>query len=101
MPLKAAFLFIAPDCDPAQHRAVIDSPAVQLSVVGVKNYADAQQAAARLVQDGVAAIELCAGFGSEGVALVAQAAGDRAIVGAVRFALHPAFQHQSGDKLFK
>ena len=47
MPLKAAFLFIAPDCDPAQHRAVIDSPAVQLSVVGVKNYADAQQAAAR------------------------------------------------------
>jgi hypothetical protein len=101
MSVKAAFIFVAPECDYNIHRTVIDSPVVKLSVVGVKNYDEAQKVALQLVEDGVAAIELCAGFGTEGTALVAKAVGDKAIVGVVRFDLHPAFNHQSGDKLFQ
>lgn len=100
MSVKAAFIFIAPENDYNIHRAVIDSPVVSLSVVGVKTYDEAQTVALQLVNDGVTAIELCAGFGNEGTALVAKAVGDKAVVGVVRFDLHPAFNHQSGDKVF-
>jgi len=101
MSVKAAFIFVAPEADYNNHKANINTPIVNLSVVGVKNYKEAQEVALQLVEEGVTAIELCAGFGSEGTALVAKAVGDKAIVGAVRFDLHPAFDHQSGDKLFK
>jgi len=100
MSVKAAFIFVAPENDFTQHRAVIDSPVVRLSVVGVKNYSEAQDVAMQLVEEGVTAIELCAGFGTEGTALVAKAVGDKAVVGVVRFDLHPAFGHQSGDAMF-
>jgi len=100
MSVKAAFIFVAPENDFKIHRSVIDSPVVKLSVVGVKNYEEAQLVALQLVEEGVTAIELCAGFGTEGTALVTKAVGDKAIVGVVRFDLHPAFDNQSGDKLF-
>jgi len=100
MSVKAAFIFVAPENDYKEHQAVIDSPVVKLSVVGVKNYDEAQKVALQLVDDGVTAIELCAGFGTEGAALITKAVGDKAVVGVVRFDLHPAFDNQSGDKLF-
>ncbi|RPH32589.1 MAG: hypothetical protein EHM93_08925 [Bacteroidales bacterium] len=100
MSVKVAFIFIAPEVDCNSHRATINSPIVSLSVVGVKNYEEAQKVALQLVEDGITAIELCAGFGTDGTALVAKAVGDKAIVGVVRFDLHPAFNHQSGDKVF-
>ena len=100
MTTKAAFIFVAPEADPQKHCAVIESPVIELSVVGVKNYQEAEEAAQKLVADGVTAIELCAGFGSEGTARIARAVKGKAVVGAVRFDLHPAFDHQSGDELF-
>jgi hypothetical protein len=100
MSVKAAFIFIAPENDLHQHRAVIETPVVNLSIIGVQNYDEAVDVALELVNNGVTAIELCAGFGNEGTAMVAKAVGDKAIVGAVRFDLHPAFNHQSGDRLF-
>jgi len=100
MAVKAAFIFVAPENDPKIHRAVIDSPVVQLTVVGVKNYSEAETTAVALAAEGVVAIELCAGFGSEGTARVAKAVAGKAVVGVVRFDLHPAFNHQSGDQLF-
>ncbi|SCG86686.1 DUF6506 family protein [Methanobacterium congolense] len=100
MSTKAAFIFIAPENDFNKHRAVIDSPVVELSVVGVKNYDEAEEVALKLVADGVTAIELCAGFGNEGTARIARAVKGKAVVGVVRFDLHPAFDHQSGDDLF-
>jgi hypothetical protein len=99
MSTKAAFIFIAPENDFNKHRAVIDSPVVELSVVGVKNYDEAEEVALKLVADGVTAIELCAGFGNEGTARIARAVKGKAVVGVVRFDLHPAFDHQSGDDL--
>lgn len=98
--VKAAFIYVAPENDMTKHRAFIDSPVVKLQVVGVKNYEEAEKAAKELVADGVTAIELCAGFGVEGTARVAKAVEGKALVGVVRFDLHPAFNHQSGDKLF-
>lgn len=100
MSTKAAFIYIAPENDYKKHQAVIDSPVVELTVVGVKDYDEAEQVAIGLVNSGITAIELCAGFGNEGTARISKAVGDRALVGVVRFDLHPAFNHQSGDKLF-
>lgn len=100
MLVKVAFIFIAPEVDFNCHRATINSPIVNLSIVGVKNYEEAQKVALQLVEEGITAIELCAGFGTEGTALVTKAVDDKAIVGVVRFDLHPAFNHQSGDKIF-
>lgn len=100
MATKAAFIYIAPENDPSKHCALIDSPVVQLTVVGVVDYDQAEEVVLRLVNEGIEAIELCAGFGNEGTARITKAVEGKAIVGVVRFDLHPAFNHQSGDKLF-
>lgn len=100
MSTKAAFIFVAPENDFKKHFAVIDSPVVELSVFGVKNYDEAEEVALKLVAEGITAIELCAGFGNEGTARIARAVKGKAVVGVVRFDLHPAFDHQSGDYLF-
>ena len=73
MAMRAAFIFIAPEADPSQHRAEVLTPEVELVVHAVKNYADACTLAKQLVADGIIAIELCGGFGSEGVAQVTRA----------------------------
>ena len=99
--LKAAFMFVTPDADPSEHRATISTPdTVELTVVGVKDYQQAIQVSQELLDQGVQAIELCAGFGQIGVAKVAQAVGDKAVVGAVRFDRHPGLEFKSGDEIF-
>lgn len=101
MGLKAAFIFVAPEADAAQHRAVVNTPVVELTVVGVKNYADAVAVAKKLVEEGIAAIELCAGFGVEGVAEIKKAVDGKAAVGVVRFDNHPGLGFKSGDDMFR
>jgi len=99
--MRAAFIFVAPQADPQQHHAQVDTPEVQLSVCAVKDYADACTLAKQLVADGIIAIELCGGFGTEGVAAVTRAVAGRAVVGVVRFDHHPGLDHRSGDELFQ
>ena len=101
MKLKAAFLFVAPGADPAQHRSVIHTPNVELITVGVGNYATALQAVTELTAQGVTAIELCGGFGNDGVAAVNKAAAGKAVVGVVRFDTHPGLGFKSGDEIFR
>ncbi len=97
---KAAFMFVVPDADPDEHKAVISTPEVlDLIVVGVKDYQQAAKVAKELARDGVAAIELCGGFGNIGVAKVAQAVGNTASVGVIRFDYHPLMGFKSGDEL--
>lgn len=99
--LKAAFLFVAPDADPETHRQWILTPKVHLLVIGVKDYAQAAQVAARAVAvDGIGAVELCGGFGHHGAAAVAQAVGEKIPVGVVRFDTHPGLGNRSGDAFF-
>lgn len=100
MTLKAAFVFIAPEADPEKHRAEIDTPIVKLTTVGVKDYAEAEKVARELADQGVAAIELCGGFGIEGTARVNRAVAGRCVVGVVRFDNHPGLEFKSGDKIF-
>lgn len=99
--MKAAFIYIAPQNDKNIHKAFIDSPVVKLTVVGVKNYDEAEIVAKELISEGIEAIELCAGFGHEGTARIVKAVEGKAVVGVVRFDLHPGFNHQSGDAVFK
>lgn len=101
MKVNAAFIFVAPEADPKTHRTIVDTPVVSLTVVGVKNYDEAKVVAVELVEQGVKALELCAGFGNEGVAMISKAVEGKASVGAVRFDFHPGFDFKSGDELFK
>lgn len=100
MALKAAFIFVAPEADSAIHRAVVASPVVTLTAVGVRDYAEAARVARELVAEGCAALELCGGFGLEGAALVKKAVAGQAAVGVVRFDNHPGLGFKSGDDLF-
>jgi hypothetical protein len=100
MTLEAAFIFVAPEADGAKHRALVDTPVVKLTAVGVKDYAEAVDVAKELVAAGTVAIELCGGFGLEGAALVKKAVAGKAAVGVVRFDNHPGLAHKSGDDLF-
>jgi len=99
MALKAAFIFLAPDVDPAKHRGTVVTPAVELTVVAVKDYAEAAKVAKALADEGIAAFELCGGFGNVGTAIVAEAVKGKA-VGVVRFDNHPGLGFKSGDELF-
>ena len=99
-PLKAAFIFLAPETDSSTDRNWVRTPAVELLAVAVSNYAQAESLARELVQnEGIAAIELCGGFGSVGTARIAEAVD--VPVGAVRFDIHPGLHNVSGDMLFK
>jgi Family of unknown function (DUF6506) len=100
MALQAAFIFLADGADPAQHRHTVKTPQVELHVVGVANYAQAEQLAGDLVKSGVVAIELCGGFGVAGTARIASAVQGKAAVGVVRFDGHPGLQGRSGDLVF-
>ena len=100
MKVNAAFIFVAPEVDYKIHRTVLDTPVVNLTVVGVKNYSEAIVVAKDLVNKGIKAIELCAGFGNEGIALISKAVKGQASVGAVKFDHHPGFDFKSGDELF-
>ncbi|MFN8597820.1 MAG: DUF6506 family protein [Anaerolineae bacterium] len=100
MALKAAFVFLAPQVDPQQHRQRVCTPEVELTAVAVNNYSEAVQVCQQLVADGIAAIELCGGFGAIGAAQIAEAVQGQAAVGVVRFDGHPGLNNQSGDKFF-
>lgn len=100
MVLKAAFIFVAPGADSVKHQAVVNTPEVSLTVVGVADYHAAGEIARKLAEEGTEAIELCGGFGIEGVAVVKQAVAGKAVVGVVRFDHHPGLAFRSGDELF-
>ena len=99
MALQAAFLFLAGDAGP-DSRAVVPTGSVNLNVVGCRNYAEAESAAKDLAARGVTAIELCAGFGNEGIARIQRAVGPQVAVGAVKFDFHPGLGFKSGDQVF-
>ena len=69
MALNAAFIFLVGDAD-ENTRTVVSTPSIDLNVVGCKNYAEAEAAAKELAAQGVTAMELCAGFGNEGIARI-------------------------------
>jgi hypothetical protein len=96
-----AFLFVAPGVDPEEHRHAITIPGgIQLLTIGAKDYEQAARVAKQLVMEGIQGIELCAGFGHKGVAMIAEAVDGKIPIGVVRFDHHPSLDHKSGDAVF-
>jgi hypothetical protein len=61
------FIFLTPGCDPATHRASMDTPEGAATVVGVGDLAQACEVAAAAAASGEAAfVELCGAFGEDG-----------------------------------
>ncbi|RYL86823.1 DUF6506 family protein [Sporolactobacillus sp. Y61] len=100
MEVKAAFIFIGPEINTDEARALIDTPVIKLKVIGVRTYDEAVKAAVALADEGVTAIELCGGFGNIGTGKIARAVKGKAEVGVVRFDHHPGLGHKSGDDVF-
>lgn len=100
MALKAAFIFLAPGANPAEHRSLVRTPEVELTTIGASSYEQAEKAVQSLLDQGIQAIELCGGFGTSGTARIATVVGSRAAVGAVRFDIHPGLGGKSGDQVF-
>ncbi len=100
MKFQCGFIYVAPGCDPEKERAVIEGSDIDMNVIGCSNYEQAEAAAKELVAKGCTAVELCAGFGNEGIARIKKAAGPGIAVGAVKFDFHPAFEFKSGDEMF-
>ena len=100
MKAKGAFLFVGGGVDKETAKSVVETKYLDLYVAGCKNYDEAEEIARALVAVGCGMIELCAGFGAEGVARIQKAVGPEVAVGVVRFANHPAMKFKTGDELF-
>ena len=94
-----AFLILADQSDPANHRTVLQTPTYDLTVVAVPDYQVAVRVAKELFAEGIDTIELCGGFGNLGTAEVARAI-PNAHLGVVRFDGHPGLGGASGDAHF-
>ncbi len=80
------FMFITPGCDPAVHRAAIETPEGPTTTVGVGSVEQACEVALAAVDAGEADfIEVCGAFGEEGCRKVIEAVGDRVPVGYVTY----------------
>lgn len=98
---ECAFIYVADGLNPERQRAVIPSDTINMNVIGVKNYEEAEAVAREMAEKGCSAIELCAGFGNEGIYRIKKAVGPKVAVGAVKFDFHPAFGFKSGDEMFQ
>lgn len=97
---ECAFIYVADGLDSKVNRAAIPSDTINMNVIGCATYAEAEEVAKEMVAKGCTALELCAGFGNEGIARIKKATGKDIAVGAVKFDFHPAFGFKSGDELF-
>jgi hypothetical protein len=84
--VKYLFIFITPGCDPAVHRAVIETAEGPTTTVGTSGVTQACDVARAAVDAGeVDFIELCGAFGEDGGRKVVEAVGDRVPVGFVTY----------------
>jgi len=65
--------------------------------MGVNSYERAVEEAKKLVDEGILFLELCAGFGYRGVAMIKDAVDGAVHIGVVTFDYHPAIDNKSGD----
>ena len=96
---KCGFIYVAPNVDPEKARAFIPADEIEMTVVGCSNYEQAVQIAKDMVASGITAVELCAGFGFEGTAMIKKAI-PGIPVGSVKFDFHPAFNFNPTFQIF-
>jgi len=80
-----AYIFHAPETDPAKDRLVIDRAGCRSTIVGVPDHASALKVAVELANSGVKSIELCGYFGPSGAAEVLKAVQGKVAVAPVMF----------------
>lgn len=98
---RIAFMYVAKNADPVRHRQIVPSPeGVEMNVVAVKDFTQAEEVVKDLVNEGIKIIELCGGFGHKSVARIVRAVRGKAKIGVVRFDCHPGLDGMSGDELF-
>ncbi|MTI68573.1 MAG: hypothetical protein FH753_18485 [Firmicutes bacterium] len=100
MALKAGFIFLSPEADPKVDRSTIKTESINIVTIGVADYKMACEVAKELLDQDIKAIELCGGFGNEGVSLVTKAIKGKVPIGVVRFDIHPGLENRSGDIVF-
>jgi hypothetical protein len=98
---KAAFIFIAPAANSVKHVSWVKTEKVHVKMIAVPDYQRGCEILDELYQEGIQAVELCAGFGHLGVASIVKAAAGLIHIGVVRFDCHPCLDNVSGDALFK
>lgn len=87
--LRVGMLLITENADPTRDHTYIDNDDLTLLIITVNSYTMAEQYARALVAAGCQSIELCPGFGNEGVGRIQKAVGPYVPVGVVRFDLYP------------
>ena len=96
---KCGFIYVAGGVDKDKARAFIPGDEIEMTVVGCSTYDEAVEIAKEMVASGIGAVELCAGFGFEGTAMIKKAI-PGIPVGSVKFDFHPAFDFKTGDDMF-
>jgi len=82
-----AYIFLGPDLDPAQHRAIIKTDKLTYTTVGISfnNKEQVIDIAKELIAKGAQMIELCGGFGPIWIARVIEATDSKVPVGGVAY----------------
>ena len=87
--LLIGFLLITAHADPKRDSTCIHNDDATILFFTVNSYSQGEQYARALAAIGCDAIELCPGFGNEGVGRIQKAVGPYMPVGVVRFDLYP------------
>ena len=95
--LLIGFLLITANADPRRDCACIHNEDAIILFFTVNSYTQAEQYAKVLAAIGCDTIELCPGFGNEGVGRVQKAVGPYVPVGVVRFDNYPGYGPYSVD----
>ena len=89
--LRIGFLLITAHADPAKDCTLIENTDATILFFCVNSYTQAEQYAKALASIGCDTIELCPGFGNEGVGRIQKAVGPYIPVGVVRFDIFPPY----------
>ncbi len=82
-----AYIFLGPDLDPKENRAVIKTPKLTFTTVGIAFHNKEQviDIAKEMIANGAQMIELCGGFGPIWIAKVSEAINGKVPVGSVAY----------------
>jgi len=100
MKIKLGFVVIVKEADPRVHRSLIKTPQLDIHVVCVSTYKQAIRISKELVNQSVTLLDLCGGFGHEGVAAIAKAVKGKANVAVARDDKPLVLKGKSGDDIF-
>lgn len=89
--LRIGFLLLTEHADPRRDSTCIENQDATILFFCVHSYDQAEQYARVLASIGCDTIELCPGFGNEGVGRVQKAVGPYVPVGVVRFDIFPPY----------